>query len=184
MYINDIKLSAISTIYQVDRSVVRYHLEVAGVYEKNKRGSIDLREIKKQNQGTSFNFYHSKGTRFNIIGAPRKPGVVDTSHERNFPKSYAEYVQREKDKHSILYKNGIRDTKYKPIDPDHDTDFFQFPRHRSPIDLEERRERTPVTAPLTVLNSHPVTVQDAERLDHHDEPITKRESEVCISITF
>jgi len=143
MYCNGVSISAITRIYQVHHSSVRYHLKKAGVYIKGRHGEVDMKDVEKKNPQSSFDFYNTKGEKFKVVRliTPLKDRHWD-DHEKNFPKTYKDYVQREKDRGSILLKHGIRDSKVQLPDPHHDSDAFWKRRRRSITDIEERREKT------------------------------------------
>lgn len=146
MYVNGVGISAITRIYQIHHSSVRYHLKKAGVYVKGRYGDVDMKDVVKLNSSSSLDFYNVRGQKITIVRTPNS--LVDVGwpeHERKFPLSYKDYVQRESDKHSILSKHGITNTKFKQPDPDHDPDFFQPPRRggrrRSAADIATERKR-------------------------------------------
>ena len=126
MYCNGISISAITKIYQVHHSSIRYHLRKAGVYIKNKRGDVNMKEIKVKNQSSSLNFFNTKGQRFKV--QPDPIDFTDSEHEKKFPKNYREYVQREADRNSILLKNGISNLRIKITNTDDDPEFFKTER--------------------------------------------------------
>ena len=100
LYKTRFSLSSIARIYRVHQSSVRYHLEKAGVYVKWQTNHINYTFIKVSRAIPGLD-YNEKA----FLGY--EPHYDDG--ERNFPKSYKEYLQREKDRTSILKKNGYND---------------------------------------------------------------------------
>lgn len=145
MYVNGVGISAITRIYQVHHSSVRYHLKKAGVYIKGRYGDVNMKDIERSNKHAALDFYNIKGQKFKVVRiVGRLTDVGWPEHERNFPLSYKDYVQRERNRHSILYKNGIPDIKLKLPDPDHDPDVFRTHKRRSFADIAKQRERIKV----------------------------------------
>lgn len=152
MYVNGVSISAITRIYQVHHSSVRYHLKKAGAYIKGRHGDVDMRNIAKQNTGVALDFYNHKGEKFKVVHTygRRLEDIGWPEHEKNFPMSYKDYVQREKDRNSILLRNGISDVKIKLPDPDHDSDAFWKRKRRSPSDIEEQRGKLKVSNTFSI----------------------------------
>lgn len=141
MYLNGVGISAITNIYQVHHSSVRYHLKKAGVYVKGQYGSVNMPTIKKYNPKSSLDFYNTKGQKISVVKIPNHLEPIEDPYEKNFPKSYKDYVQREKDRNSILLKHGITNLTVKLPDPDHDADPFYKRRRFSPSNIDERRKK-------------------------------------------
>jgi len=160
MYVNGITISAITRMYQVHHSSVRYHLKKAGVYVKNKRGVLNIKDIERKNHTTTLDYFNTKGQKFKVAIFPyRIKDVGWPEHERKFPLSYKDYVQREANRNSILLKNGIQNLRIKLTNTDNDPDFFQFPRRkRSPTYIAKTREKIkgPVAYSIVLEDSLPV----------------------------
>lgn len=100
MYSNGISISAITQLYQVDRSSIRYHLRYAGVYVPNRRPIVTYDRMKEVNDTCRMNFYNRKGEKLRQLKYPQA-SVDFIKTERCFPKSYAEYVQRQNQRNDI-----------------------------------------------------------------------------------
>ena len=133
LYSNGVSISAITRIYQVHHSSVRYHLKKAGVYIKWKKASVDMKKVENLNPNSLLNFHNDKGEKIKSAFT-QVPFIGWPVHEKNFPLSYKEYVQREKNRHDILYRHGIRLIQPEPTNKDDDSDVrqggFTYPQKR------------------------------------------------------
>lgn len=149
MYKNGVGISAITKIYQVHHSSVRYHLKKAGVYIKGRYGDVNMPSIRQSNQSTALDFYNIKGQKFKLVRTGRDFSSVEDNFEKNFPKSYKDYVQRDADKHSILLKNGLPNFQVKLPDPT--VDPFRPKRKFNPTYIEERRKKIKISGTFSIL---------------------------------
>lgn len=111
MYENGISISSISKIYQVHHSSIRYHLKKADVYIAGRKSTIKYSTIKKQNKDTFLDFYNRKAQKIQQTLVPKLN--VYLGHEATFPKSYEEYVQRDKARVMLLLKHESNPTERK-----------------------------------------------------------------------
>lgn len=107
LYLGGISISAITRIYQVHHSTIRYHLIEANVYEKGKKPLVNFSSIQKANIQSALDFHNNRGKTFKIKprGEIFRLGYED---EKNFPKNYAEYVQRDIERNRLKSKNAYR----------------------------------------------------------------------------
>lgn len=99
LYSGGISISAITKIYQVHHSSVRYHLKKAGVYVNSKKPELDMHQIEAKNSGASLDFRNDKGGKIEVIPVKKVFKLCYNESERNFPKSYKEYLERYKKRH-------------------------------------------------------------------------------------
>lgn len=94
LYCNGVSISAITTIYQVHHSSIRYHLKKANVYIKGKTAEINMNKIRQLNNMRSMVFHNARGGNFS-----QKPYITfdaDSEFESTFPNNYKEYLERDR----------------------------------------------------------------------------------------
>lgn len=97
LYVGGVSVSAISRIYQVNLSPVRYHLKKAGVYTPGRRPTVTFSIIKKNNSGSSLDFKNVRGNKLKNFTEDIKK---ETQEEKNFPTNYLEYLKRDQQRHA------------------------------------------------------------------------------------
>lgn len=103
LYAGGISISAITRIYQVHHSTIRYHLIRAGVYVKGKKPGVNFDTIQKANSSSNLDFHNNRGKTIKIV--PRKMiFALGYDEEEKFPKSYEEYVQRDRERNRLRLK--------------------------------------------------------------------------------
>lgn len=188
MYVNGLSISAITRIYQVHHSSVRYHLKKAGVYIKGRFGTVNIQTVEKYNPSVKRDYYNTRGEKITFTGY--KKTLEDFQREdpeRNFPKSYKDYIQREKERNDVLYKkHGIKLSTIKLPNPDNDTDpFFKPRRHRgSSSYFGETGESDEETNPVNLGSKNSITIKRHESIPGDGESNLQRESEDELSVTF
>lgn len=103
LYAGGVSISAITRIYQVHHSTIRYHLTEAGVYVKGKKPGVTFKLIEKANNSSPLDFHNNRGKTIKFV--PKKRVFeLGYEYENSFPKSYAEYVQRDKQRSRLRLK--------------------------------------------------------------------------------
>lgn len=104
LYSGGLSISAITRIYQVHHSTIRYHLMEAGVYVKNKKPGVTFKLIQKANIDSALNFHNTKGKTIKVIPKRKIFELGYDNEESHFPKSYEEYVQRDRERSRLRLK--------------------------------------------------------------------------------
>lgn len=188
MYVNGLSISAITKIYQVHHSSVRYHLKKAGVYVKGRYGTVNIKTIEKYNPGVKHDYYNTRGEKMVFNGGLKTiKQWQEQDPEKHYPKSYKEYVQREKDRTDVLFqKHGIKLSKFKLPDPDRDPDvFIDYARgQRRTSNTRKRREELEETNPVDIGSEDTITNQGYESIPGDRESDLQSKGQDELSITF
>jgi len=104
LYLGGVSISAITKIYQVHHSSIHYHLKKAGVYVVNRKPVVSFNAIQKANINSALDFHNNRGQKLKVVPKKKVFCLGYDDEEQHFPKSYAEYVQRDKQRSRLKLK--------------------------------------------------------------------------------